>query len=463
MPLPAAAPVGAARRFRPPRRAGFRRPPAHPVRRIPLAFLAAIVVGAGLLATPAARTDPGDFDVMPALFTAVSAVCVTGLATVDTATYWTGFGQVVILALIQAGGFGIMTLATMAASAVGARLGLRSRLVAQTESRSTGIGEVAVVVRRVLVVSVTVEAVVAVVLACRFAFGYGYDWPTAWWHGVFHSVSAFNNAGFALYGDSLTRFATDPWVTLPIGAAVILGGLGFPVVAALWAWRRRSPGLHARMSLWGTAVLLLVGFVTYLGFEWDNPATLGGLAWWDKAQLAWFSGLVPRTAGFNALPVGELTSETLLVTDVLMLVGGAPAGTAGGLKVTTVMLLGAVIWSELRGRPDVSVFRRSIGAATQRQALTVVLSGVAVVGVTTLALSVSTPYDFEAVSFEAVSAFATVGLSTGITPELSAVAQVVLMVAMFLGRVGTVVVATALVLRARRTRYRFPEESLSVG
>jgi potassium uptake TrkH family protein len=436
----------------------------HPVRLVPLAFLAAITVGTVLLMLPASRTDDAAATVMPALFTSVSAVCVTGLVTVDTATFWTPFGQGVILGLIQVGGFGIMTLATLLGLLVSGRLGLRSTLVVQTESRSPNLGDVRGVLRRIALTMLVFEVAATAVLTVRFRSGYDDSWAVALWHGGFHAVSAFNNAGFSLYSDNLVPFLTDAWICVPISVAVIVGGIGFPVIAELM--RRTRPAhwtIHTRITVYGTLLLLVVGTGVMLAFEWSNPGTLGPLAMRDKLTAAFTSGVMPRTAGFNNIDYGQIRPETLVITDVLMFIGGGSAGTAGGIKVTTFFLLAFVIWAEVRGDGEVTVGTRRATRASQRHALSVALLGVALVVLGTLAILLLTDHTLDVVMFESTSAFATVGLSTGITAGLPAGAKVVLMVLMFVGRVGTITVASALALRTTQRLYQLPEERPIVG
>jgi potassium uptake TrkH family protein len=443
----------------------MRRTLRHPARIVPIAFLVAIGVGTGLLMLPVARADDGRPPLLTALFTATSAVCVTGLTVVDTATYWSLFGQAVIMALMQVGGYGIMTLATLLGLLVSRRLGLRTRLVAQAEARVDDLGQLRRVLVRVAVFMLGFEVFIAVVLALRFGVGYRQDAPTAVWQGVFHSVSAFNNAGFSLYSNSLMGFARDPWICLPISLAVIIGALGFPVVFELVRELRLPErwSVHTRITLAGSAVLLAAGTIGVLAFEWSNPRTLGPLDVPGKLLTAFFQGSMPRSGGFNTVDYAWMNPETLALTDALMFIGGGSAGTAGGIKVTTFFLLAFVILAEVRGEPDVVVGHRRISAATQRQALTVALFGVALVFISTLTLQAFTSYPPDRVLFEALSAFATVGLSTGLTPTLPPAAKVVLVVLMFLGRVGTITVATGLALRGRKRLYRHPEERPIVG
>ncbi|QOT18698.1 TrkH family potassium uptake protein [Paenarthrobacter sp. YJN-5] len=437
----------------------------HPVRSVPLAFLAVILLGTGLLTLPISRTATGDDAGLPALFTSVSAVCVTGLITVDTPSYWTPFGHVVILGLIQVGGFGIMTLATLLSLLVRKTIGLRGQLVAQTETHTLNFGDVRSVLFRVARIMLTVEAVTALVLAGRFWLAYDADAGTALWHGVFHAISAFNNAGFALYSDNLMGFASDPWIIVPICLAVITGGLGFPVLIALYkdGFRPKAWSVHLRLTIYGTIGLLILGAVLFGTFEWNRDQTIGQLPTGGKL-LAVFAGTVfPRTAGFNTIDYGVASPETLMVTNILMFIGGGSAGTAGGIKVTTFLLLAFAIWNEIRGREHVTIAHRSISSSAQRQALSVALLGVGSVITGTLLLLIFTDHSLDRVLFEAISAFATVGVSTGITYDLPADAQWVLITLMFAGRIGTITVASALALSNRPRLYQLPEERPIIG
>lgn len=435
-------------------------------------FGAATVAGTLLLILPISAESRSVTAPVTALFTAVSAVCVTGLVVVDTESHWSLFGELVILGLIQVGGLGIMTLASLLGLLVARRMGLRMQLIAQTETKTVRLGESRRVVIGVIRMSLLVEALVAAVLAARFMIGYG----ERGWHGVylgvFHAVSAYNNAGFALYSDSLVRYATDAWIIVPISLALVIGGLGFPVIFEItrsmrrhrvrgFRWRRWS--LHTRITLITYALLSVVGVVAVIAFEWTNPGTLGPLGTAHKLLVGGFHGLTPRTAGFNSLDVGSMHSSTLLINDVLMFIGGGSAGTAGGIKVTTFALLAFVIMAEIRGEPTVHVMGRRLAASVQRQAITVVLLGGGAVVIGTLVLLAITGMDLDSVLFEVVSAFGTVGLSTGITADIPDPGLIVLIVLMFIGRLGPITLATALALRDRGRRYELPEERPIVG
>jgi trk system potassium uptake protein len=450
--------LSSARRFRP----GLH----NPGRLVVAGFAVGVLIGTVLLALPVARSGPGGASLLEALFTATSAVCVTGLVVVDTATYWSGFGQVVILLLIKVGGFGIMTLATLLGLLISRRLGLGSRLLAATETKSVGLGDVRTVLLGVARISLVVEGVTALVLATRFAVTYDEPLPRSLWLGVFHAVSAFNNAGFALYGDSLIGFAGDPWICLPIAVAVILGGLGFPVILELLRERRgiRRWSVHTRLTLLMTAVLLVTGTVFMTVAEWGNPGTLGALDPPGRLLAGFFQAVMPRTAGFNSVDPGQMNTGTLLGTDVMMFIGGGSAGTAGGIKVGTFALLLLAIVAELRGDPDVTLFDRRVPPTAIRQALSVALLSVAAVVLSTLAIAITTTtLTLDQILYEVISAFATVGLSTGITADLHPAHQLILVLLMFAGRLGPVTFASALVLRERRRLYRRPEGRPLVG
>ena len=437
----------------------------HPAQVIAAGFATAVLVGTGLLSLPLATRSGERAELVDALFTATSAVCVTGLITVDTGSYWSGFGQAVILLLIQVGGLGIMTLATLFTVLLSRRLGLRARFLAQAETKSLSLNDVRGVVRRIVMFSLLSETVVAVLLTIRFATTYQQPVRSALYDGVFHAISAFNNAGFSTRSDSLMGYVADPWITLTVAAAVILGGLGFPVVLELTrTWRRPAFwSVTTRITVALTVALLATGTLMFTIAEYSNPNTFGPLNGPQKLLAGFFASTMTRTAGFNSVDIGAMRPESLLASDVLMFIGGGSAGTAGGIKVTTFGLLAFVLWSEMRGETHVNVGHRRIPASNQRQALAVVLLSAGAVVVATFILLAITPYRLDAVLFEVVSAFGTVGLSTGITGNLPPSADVLLVVLMFAGRIGPLTLASALALRDRNRRFELPEERTIVG
>jgi potassium uptake TrkH family protein len=437
----------------------------HPAQYIVVTFAAASTIGTLLLMLPVARRETGGAPFVTAMFTATSATCVTGLAVVDTPNYWSGFGQVVILGLIQVGGLGIMTLSSLLVLFLSRRLGIRQRVIAAASTGTLRLGDVRKLVLAVIKMTVAVEAAVAVVLTLRFWVTHDYPFGRATTLGVFHSISAFNNAGFSLFSDSLVGLQNDSLILVVIAAAIIVGGLGFPVwrQIAIAPRRPRRWDLHAKVTVLTTVALIAGGWFLYSWFEWTNPATLGSLSTFDGAVNGFFQSVTTRTAGFNAVDTGSLEDTSQLLTMILMFIGGGSGSTAGGIKVTTFALLGWVMWAEVRGERDVTVFRRRVPTEVQRQALTVALMAVGGVVAAALILLALTPFRLSDVVFESVSALGTVGLSTGITPALPLPSQLVVTALMFFGRVGPPTLFAALVLRNRERLYRYPEERVIIG
>jgi potassium uptake TrkH family protein len=425
------------------------------------AFVTLILIGSALLMLPVAvdGDHPGYVD---SLFMSTSAVTVTGLATVDVEIF-SLFGQLVLLVLVQVGGFGIMTIGSVLAIVAFRRVGLRQRMLAQTEIGAIDIGELRTLIWAIFRITVAIEGSVALVLFLRF-WQRGEDVVHAAYSGVFHAVTSFNNAGIGLYSDNLVRYVDDPVVTITVSLSFILGGLGFPILVELWRRvRPRRWSLHTRITLLATAGLLVVGPVVVLLFEWTNPGTLGPLSTWDSVLAAWFQGTTPRTAGFNTVPIGEMNEPTLVVLTTLMFIGAGPASTSGGIKVTTFAVLGFVLWSEVRGDPEVNIFRRRIPHTIIRQAITVALLSVGVVVGTGLLLVSFEDLTLTPAVFEAASAFGTVGLSADVTPTLSTFGALLVSAVMLLGRLGPVTFVTALAMRQSIRAYRYPEERPIIG
>ncbi|MDR7483425.1 MAG: TrkH family potassium uptake protein [Armatimonadota bacterium] len=423
-------------------------------------FAAVIVLGGVLLSLPVASETGQPTPFLTALFTANSAVCVTGLVVVDTADHYSTFGELVILALIQIGGFGYMTSWALLALLLGWRIGLRERIVLTEAHGLYRVGGVVRFTRRIVALALIVEAVGAALLTLRFAA----EMPLgrAAYLGVFHSISAFNNAGFDLMGGfrSLTAYVADPAVSLLVAALVITGGLGFVVLFDLLG-RRLS--FHSRAVLVTTAALLGGGTLAILGLEYANARTLGALPWPARVLAAFFQAVTPRTAGFNTVEMGALTQPTLMLLVALMFIGASPGGTGGGIKTTTFLTPLAVIVSTIRGSPEPVLFRRRLPAFVIHKAVTIAFLAVAFVFTMTVLLTRVEGADLLPSLFEVTSAFGTVGLSTGLTPRLSALGRVIIMVTMFTGRVGLLTLAFGLTRRERPVRIRYPEERLYIG
>ncbi|MDG2114087.1 MAG: potassium transporter TrkG, partial [Actinomycetota bacterium] len=394
-----------------------------------------------------------------------SAVCVTGLAVVPPDA-WSTTGKVILLVLIQLGGIGIMTLASMVAVFFSQRLALRSRLVALGET-GVQLGELRSVLKGVITVTVIAEVLTSVVLTLRFWTTDDVGFGRALWWGVFHAVSAWNNAGFSLFDDNLASFAGDFWVLAPVSLAVFIGALGLPVLLDIrrYGRQRRQWSLHTKLTLATTTVLAALGGALFLLFEWNNPATIGPMAVQDKAMSGGFASVMTRTAGFNSVDLDSLESPTTLLHTFLMFVGGGSGSTAGGIKVSTLAVLVLVVWAELRGNRDPTAFRRRIPATVQREAVAVAVIAMASVFVVVFALLATVPRGTEPldVLFEAFSAFGTVGLSTGLTPRLDGPGQILVIGLMFLGRLGPITLGTALVFNNRERLFRYAEDRPIIG
>ena len=438
---------------------------SNPFRLLPVSFAAMIGIGTSLLLLPQATDSGRKTTFLDALFTATSAVCVTGLTVVDTATHWTGLGKGIILFLIQIGGLGIVTVVSIGILLVADRIGLSHTRILAADLRTDSYSSVSKLVRNIVLTTLAFEVIFAVLLTARFFFAHDYGLRTAAVHGVFHSISAWNNAGFALYTDSFIGFANDWFLSLAMCVAIIFGGIGFPVLRtfAIHKFKWRMWPMHSKLMISATAVLLVLGTMMFLAFEWSNPRTLGALPETARLHTAFFHSVQTRTAGFNSVDTASLNEESLLVSTILMFIGGGSASTAGGIKVTTFALLAFVIWAEIRGDRDVNMFGRRISEDSQRQALTVALVGVGVLAAATLALMTLGGTGLTAAVFEAVSALSTVGLSTGVTGTEGSATQIVLVFLMFIGRLGPVVLVAAIVLRTRPNMFRFPSERPLIG
>lgn len=438
---------------------------SRPAAMIALSMAGVLTIGTTLLMMPFASTgEPVSF--IDALFTATSCLCVTGLTTLDNGIQWTTGGYLVELALMQTGGLGAMVIVMMLAVVTARHLGIRDRLTVDTATQiKTQKYGVKGMLASILATTLVVEGVVAALLTARFLLHYGQEPLTAAWYGIYHAISAFNNAGFALRSESLIPFNRDPFILLPIAAAIIIGGLGYPVIIELA--RKFGTNLiismHTKIMLVLTPVILGLGTLYVLATESFNEKTLGPMSLPAKLMGAFFQAVTSRTAGFDALGLADARHETWLGTDLIMFIGAGPAGTGGGLKVTTLAIVLAVIVSEMRGTFRPTLFRRAIPNGVIRQSIAMMgLFGALVFGATALILFAE-PFAMDQVLFEVVSALSTTGLSTGITPEISSLSKAVLILLMFLGRVGPVTIGTALVLRSRPLPYTYPEERPIIG
>lgn len=434
-----------------------------------LGFAAIILLGAVLLSLPFASKSGESIGFINALFTAASAVAVTGLVVVDTASHWTTFGHVVIIVLIQIGGLGIITMGTLFALILGRKINFRQRVVMQEAMNKITVNGVVRLAKYILILTFTVEGIGAVILATRFIPEYGVG--EGIWLSIFHSISAFCNAGFDLMGSrtgqfsSLTSFVNDPIVTLTVAALIIIGGLGFVVIFELLDRKNlKKLSLHSKLALLMTGVLLLLGYIIVMVLEYNNPATMGDLSIGGKFLSGFFHSVTPRTAGFNTLPMDQLMMGTIVMTMLFMFIGAGSAGTAGGVKVTTVGVIIASIVSTLKGREDAEGFKRKLPRDLVNKAIAIISIALMWVIVVTFILSITEDQSFMEILFEVVSAFGTVGLSLGITTQLSTVGKLVITITMFVGRIGPLTLFMALAQRRQvKSVIQYPDEEIMIG
>lgn len=427
-------------------------------------FAAVILIGALLLMLPASSASGESLSFLNALFTATSATCVTGLVVVDTGTYFSTFGQMVIMLLIQVGGLGFMTMATLFALAFKRKISLRDRLILQEAMNQSSMEGIVRLIRRVLLYSLVIEAAAAILFTSRWAF----DMPfgRAAYFGMFHAVSMFNNAGFDLFGEyrSLTGYVSDPIVNIVAMFLIVSGGIGFIVMSDLVEYRsKRRISLHSKVVLSMTAALILVGAVVIFIFEFTNTRTLGPLNFGGKIWASLFQSVTPRTAGANTVDITGLRQASQFFIVILMFIGASPGSTGGGIKTTTfTLMIGAVI-SMLRGREDIVLFRYRLAQERVFKALTITLLALLLIVSVSMVLSTTEDRAFLMILFETTSAFATVGLSMGLTPELSDVGKVLISLTMFAGRLGILTLAFAIGPKKGKALYKYPEGKMIIG
>lgn len=448
-----------------------------PARFAILAYIGLILVFTGLFSLPIATASGQATPFADAFFTAVSTICVTGLATVDMATYWSPFGHVLVFVGVQIGALGVLTMASILGLVISRRLGLRAKLIAASdsnplrthggpvnESQTVGLGQIGSLLATVALSTLVIEGALAVLLYPGLLLS-GVPWYAALWEAPYYAAMAFTNTGFTPNPEGLEPFAQNYWVLTVLMAGVFLGSIGFPVIYALrkQLWHVRRWSLHAKLTIITTIALFVAGGVVFLVLEYDNLLTLGTQDAWDTTFQAFFLSAMTRSGGFALLDIGELNQSSLLVACMLMFVGGGSASTAGGIKVTTLAVIALAVWSEAKGRQSNQVFGRRIPSDVLRVALSVVAWGATIVALSTIIITQITKADLGDVLFDVISGFATVGLSTGLTAELPDPAVYVLAVTILMGRVGTVTLAAAVAATSRSQLYSLPVERPIVG
>ncbi|QUH24421.1 TrkH family potassium uptake protein [Serpentinicella alkaliphila] len=438
-----------------------------PTQVLAIGFALVILVGSMLLNLPIASQDGRSIGFINALFTSASAVCVTGLVVVDTGTHWTVFGKTVILILIQVGGLGFMTLATMLAVLLGKKISLKERLLIQESLSQYTLSGVVRFTQYILLVTLLIEGLGALLLSFTFVPEHGLAKGIA--YSIFHSISAFCNAGFDIigHGRGLTPYVNDPIVNFTIWSLVILGGIGFSVIVDINNKRSiRKLSLHTKIVLVVTFILLTSGFLAFLLLEWNNPETLGNLPLTGKLMAGFFQSMTTRTAGFNTIALDQMNDASKLITIILMFIGGSPASTAGGIKTATLGVIIFTVISVIKGKEETELFKKRIPRDIVNRAITVsFISLTLVIVVTGILTMTETGFSFLEILFESTSAFGTVGLSLGITSELSSLGRLVITFLMFAGRVGPITIVFALARRQRKYKgiIKYPEGKILVG
>ncbi|MCB5239769.1 TrkH family potassium uptake protein [Niallia circulans] len=423
-------------------------------------FLAFTILGMFLLKMPLSTT--GSISWTDALFTATSAMTVTGLVVIDTGSSFTLFGEIVILCLIQIGGLGIMTFAVLIFMSLGRKIGFKERILIQQALSQTSMGGIIRLAKQLFLFSIILETIAAVLLAIRWVPEMG--WDKGIYAAIFHSISSFNNAGFSIWSDNLSGYVADPVVNIVISLLFIIGGIGFTVVFDLWKKSEfKKLTLHTKIMVIGTIVINFIAVFLVFSFEYDNPETLGNLSWSGKIQAAYFQGVVPRTAGFNTVDIGGLNESTLFLMILLMFIGAGSGSTGGGIKVTTFLAMVLSVLSFLRNKDEIVIFNRSIDDRTVVKSLAITIISLSVIFVAIFILDV-TEKDarFLAIVFEVVSAFGTSGLSMGLTTTLTTIGKIVVVFVMFVGKIGPLTLAFSLAT-PNKSKIRYPKEDILTG
>lgn len=429
-----------------------------------LGFALIILLGSLLLMLPISSAVGETLPFVDALFTATSATCVTGLVVVDTGTYFSTFGQIVIMLLIQVGGLGFMTMATLFSLVLKRKISLKDRLILQEAMNQNTMEGIVRLIRKVLLYSLVIESCAALLFAIRWAF----DMPLgrALYFGVFHAVSMFNNAGFDLFGEyrSLTLYVADPLVNFVAMFLIVSGGIGFIVLSDIIDFRRRRKlSLHSKVVLSMTSALIVIGALVIFIFEFTNPRTLAPLGWGGKFWAALFQSVTPRTAGANTVDIGELRQASQFFMIILMFIGASPSSTGGGIKTTTFTILVGAVISMIRGQSDLVLFRYRMAQERIFKAVTITMLALFLVVAVAMVLSTTEDASFLSILFETTSAFGTVGLTMGLTGKLTVIGKILISFTMFAGRLGPLTLAYALGPKKGKELYRHPEGKMIIG
>lgn len=430
-----------------------------------IGFALVILLGGIILSLPICSADGNYTNFLDSLFISTSAVCVTGLITLDTGTHWNDFGKVIIMLLIETGGLGFMSISTFVAILLGKKITLRERLLMQEAMNTFNIQGLVKMVKYVFGFTFTVQVFGALLLSMQFIPEYGLR--RGIFYSIFHSVSAFCNAGFDLFGDysSLIKYSSNPLILLTISTLIIIGGLGFVVSLEILNYRKRKRfSTHSKIVLSITAVLVILGTLFMLLVEYNNPETIAGMSFRDKLLNAYFASVTPRTAGFNSISTDGMTMAGKLMTIILMFIGGASGSTAGGLKVTTFGVIVFTVISALKGREETEAFGRKFSKETVYKAFVLLSICMMLVLTVTMILTITEPdKSFVNLLYEATSAFGTVGITTGVTQDITPISKIVILLTMYLGRVGPLTVILAVIHSRKKSKIKYPEAKILIG
>lgn len=435
-----------------------------PSRKLILGFLLVIFLGMTLLLLPVSIKEGKSLSILEALFTIVSAVCVTGLSVVDVADVFSPIGHTIIIVFIQIGGLGVMTFSSLLFLLAGEKIPLYARILLKEERNTSSMGEILSFVRLLLVTVFLIESIGALILTREFQKIMPRE--QAIYYGIFHSISAFCNAGFSLFSNSLENFRGNAVVSLTISYLIILGGMGFAIINSFIMMIRKGVSrftLTSKLAIYISIILTFGGAFLFFVLEYTNPTTLSGIPWKDKMIAAIFQSVTLRTAGFNTIPLAYLRNSTVFISCILMLVGASPGSTGGGIKTTTLGVIIFYVIGVIRGKEHIEIFNRRLSWEVMNKALALLVISLFYISVVTMLLLVLEPFPMEKIIFEVISAFATVGLTMGITAKLSLWSKLIIIVTMFIGRLGPMTIALALGEKRKKANILYPKEDILIG
>ncbi|WP_418965562.1 TrkH family potassium uptake protein [Cetobacterium sp.] len=433
-------------------------------RKLILGFFTAIILGSILLYMPFSLQDGQEISFLTAVFTITSAICVTGLSVIDISKVLSFEGQIILLVFIQLGGLGVMTFSSLFFLLIGKKIGYKDRELIKEERNAENSGEIVDFIKKIVIIVLLIEGIGAFFLTLEFLKIF--DFSKALYFGIFHSISAFCNAGFALFSNNLESYPGSVLMNMTVAYLIILGGIGFSVINSVLVAVRRDVKrftLTSKVAILVSMFLTFVGMILFFLLEYKNPTTIGNLSWFDKVLASFFQSVTTRTAGFNTVPIGTLRPATIFMFCILMFIGASPGSTGGGIKTTTIGVIIFYVVGVVQGKENINVFNRRISWDILNRALAILIISIIYVSIVIMAVMTIENMSFEKVTFEVISAFATVGLSMGITADLSAMSKILIIITMFIGRLGPMTFALALGEKKVKQNLRYPKENILVG